>query len=228
MAKKSAISGEYIITKEQGKTFSSIIGLCLMVFLMVSCGNTKDYSGSYLFADQVGKNWQLDITSDGDAYIFYSGEDTSHAGKWKKKVLEEGTKDKEEDSYLIVSFSEDIPTITFPSNQTNISTTLYLKDNKLYDDISNMEGNTNWIELTRHALPTQENNEAGNQYTDENGQTYYLDENGQPYYIDQNGQPYYIDQNGQAYYIDQNGQAYYIDQNGQAYYYDTNGQIQYL
>ncbi|MDE6632072.1 MAG: hypothetical protein K2K23_03650, partial [Muribaculaceae bacterium] len=210
------------------KTTSSIIGLCLMIFLLVSCDNSKSYTGSYLFVDQAGTNWQLDIEPNGDAYIFYTGEDTSHAGKWEKKVIEEGTEDNEEDSYLIVSFSGYIPAITFPSGQPNTADTLYLKDNKLYGDISNMEGNVDGIELTRHALPIQENNEPGQSYTDDNGQTYYLDQNGQPYYLDQNGNAYYIDQNGQPYYLDQNGNAYYLDQNGQAYYIDQNGNAYYL
>ena len=208
----------------------------ILIILFTSCGNEKSYQGSYLFQDKESQNWQLDIVNkDKAAYLFQSNADFSYSGKWKKRVLQKGTKETEEISYLEITFTDYIPDIYFQTNFVNQNTILFLKDNVIYASKEDMDNNIQGLATTFHQFDYQTysqyyitDDETEGTYQDENGNAYYLDQNGNAYYLDQNGNPYYLDQNGNAYYLDQNGYAYYLDQNGNAYYIDQNGNPYYL
>ena len=208
----------------------------ILIILFVSCDYDKSYEGSYLFQDKESQNWQLDIVDRGNAaYLFQSNADFSYSGKWEKRVLQKGTKETEEISYLEITFTDYIPDIYFQANLVNQNTILFLKDNIIYASKEDMDNNIQGLvtkfyhfDSQTHSQYYPTNNVTEGSYLDENGNTYYLDQNGNAYYLDQNGNAYYLDQNGNPYYLDQSGSAYYLDQNGNAYYLDQNGNAYYL
>ena len=208
-----------------------VLSVLLMAIGLISCREV-DFKGSYTFQDKSSNNWQLDIDDNNEAFIFQPGADFSYQGEWSKVTEQKATKDTDEVAYAVIKFTDHIPNICFTAGHPNTNATLYLKNNMLYDNITDMNNGVNGIPMEKHSLVKDNNQSYVDEYgqvyyPDDQGQPYYMDENGEYYYLDENGQPYYVAENGQYYYLDENGQPYYIDENGQYYYFDANGQPYY-